>query len=87
MPNRRVMRASYIVAMLIVIVASPAFAGSEHSGKTRKRLRRTCMAAGTDLVPIPTRTFSSRSGDSGIGGKADAALRRSPAPGATRISN
>jgi hypothetical protein len=36
------------------------------------------MAAGTDLVPIPTRTFSSRSGDSGIGGKADAALRREP---------
>ena len=41
MLNRRVMRASYIVAMLIVIVASPAFAGSEHSGKTQRAWQAT----------------------------------------------
>jgi hypothetical protein len=41
MLNRRVMSALYIVAILIVIVASPAFAGSEHSGKTQRAWQAT----------------------------------------------
>jgi hypothetical protein len=35
------MRASYIVAMLIAIVASPAFAGSEYKAKTQRAWQAT----------------------------------------------